>query len=1059
MAKQASIGDNFTQNVVRKIEYYKEIIQKTIASIQKYKVHDVVTANDVNLCIKSLEQYYVELDSLNMDADKNHIVNRLQYINDELSGIFKIFGTMDMEDVLTICYGANFITTIASSDQWSVLKKHVHPINYKILKWKHDMTPNVKGTHPIAKNRIVDDVMIVESGKTLDCFDLARTSSIFYVKVYGIKVTFHNFKDKSTLIISCIVDDVLMSCIDEEFVKNRLVSLQNNIPQNEQEFKTATFVAYIKTLTLKELLIYSNEELYNRFVGYVNQTNLIKQRAIGDTVKEFLGSDLYIQRTTLIQLLLKHSDNEYKYLAYLLYDLLSTDTTSNVDSHEQRTIYDSFPWAVKKFFKDAMKSTIQYTNELSNFDCNKIPLEQQICLMKVSDNVKEKAMVKLKELKSKSEDSGSKARQYLDGLLKIPFGIHKSEEMLESIKQLKEEFVVFVEGLNKELMEREGIVVKTAYSLAEINKICGKLKEGVVESIETMYKDEVSDGIVSGKREKLIANIAYVNGLIKKHKYSIAKRVHAGKKVEFMREELLSFMESVDDQNIREIGEYLGINPAMSNIGTKLAEFALSQSLVQKKIANVRETLDGTVYGHKQAKRQVERIIGQWINGEQSGYCFGFEGPPGLGKTSLAKRGIANCLKDDKGNSRPFAFIAIGGSSHGSDLNGHNYTYVGSTWGKIVDILMETKCMNPIIFIDELDKVSQTPYGKEIIGILTHLVDTTQNDSFQDKYFSGIDIDLSKVLFIFSYNDPSLIDKILLDRIHRVTFDPLTLEDKLVITKKYLLPELYKKFNLEAHVIFTDEVIEYLIDAYTGESGVRKLKETLFEIISEINLDILNGLTDVPIEITPDMVRNKYLKDRYEVMIYKIHQEPAVGIINGLWANSLGKGGVLPIESSWFKSGTKFDLKLTGMQGDVMKESMNVAKSLAWNKAADVITDDPRGIHVHCPEGATPKDGPSAGTAITVVIYSLLTNKKIKNDVAITGEITLRGDVTAIGGLELKIMGGLKSGVKTFIFPAENEKDFVKIKERHGANVAFNAAKYVPVKTIDEVLEMVFVDE
>jgi ATP-dependent Lon protease len=257
-------------------------------------------------------------------------------------------------------------------------------------------------------------------------------------------------------------------------------------------------------------------------------------------------------------------------------------------------------------------------------------------------------------------------------------------------------------------------------------------------------------------------------------------------------------------------------------------------------------------------------------------------------------------------------------------------------------------------------------------------------------------------------------------------------------------------------VEFGDEVIEYLIDAYTAESGVRKLKETLFEIISEINLDILNGMTKIPVVLTPELVRTKYLKDRNEVMLYKIHTEPVVGLINGLWANSLGKGGVLPIESSWFHTGTKFDLKLTGMQGDVMKESMNVAKSLAWNKAV-CGGDEVRGIHVHCPEGATPKDGPSAGVAITVVIYSLLKNKKIKNDVAITGEITLRGDVTAIGGLELKILGGLKAGVKTFIFPAENEKDFVKIKERYGENAAFNSAKYMPVKTIDEVLELVFV--
>jgi len=1057
MSKQASNNESFSQNVMRKIEYYKEIIQKTISSIQKYKVYDVVTANDVNLCIKSLEQYYIELDSLDVGGDRNTVVNRLQFINDELSGIFKIFGTMDIEDVLTICYGVNFIGTISSSDAWCVLKKYVHPINYKILKWKHEMTPNIKGSQPISKNRIVDDTMMVENGKTLDCFDLSRTSSHFYVKVHGIKVIFHNFKEKSTLVISCIVDDVLMACVDEKFVKNKIYSLQINIPQNEQEFKTTTFNAYVKTLTLKELLIYSNEELYSRFIGYVNQTNLIKQRSISDTVKEFIGSDLYIQRTTLIQLLLKHSDNEYKYLAYLLYDLLSTDTTSSVDSNEQQMIYDSFPWAVKKFFKDAMKSTIQYTNELSNFDCNKIPLEQQICLMKVGDNVKEKAMVKLKELKSKSEDSGTKARQYLEGLLKIPFGVYKSEELLDSIKKLKEEFVSFMEVINNEALEREGIIVKSAYSLSEINIICKKLREGTANEIEKKYKDDVCNALLNGKREKLISNIAFINGLIKKHKHPLSKLVHAGKKVDFMKEQMISYVNNCEvDVDLREIGEYLEINSGMCQIDAKLEEFSASQVLVQQKIASVRDTLDGTVYGHKKAKRQVERILGQWINGEQSGYCFGFEGPPGLGKTSLAKRGIANCLKDDKGNSRPFAFIAIGGSSHGSDLNGHNYTYVGSTWGKIVDILIETKCMNPIIFIDELDKVSQTPYGKEIIGILTHLVDTTQNDAFQDKYFSGIDIDLSKVLFIFSYNDPSLIDKILLDRIHRVTFDPLTLEDKLVITKKYLLPELYKKFNLEGHVEFDDKVIEHLIDSYTAESGVRKLKETLFEIISEINLDVLNGVASVPVVLTTELVRTKYLKDRDEVVLYKIHTEPAVGLINGLWANSLGKGGVLPIESSWFHTGTKFDLKLTGMQGDVMKESMNVAKSLAWNKAG-CCGDEVRGIHVHCPEGATPKDGPSAGVAITVVMYSLLKNKKIKNDIAITGEITLRGDVTAIGGLELKILGGLKAGVNCFIFPAENEKDFVKIKERYRENASFNSAKYIPVKTIDEVLELVFV--
>jgi hypothetical protein len=165
--------------------------------------------------------------------------------------------------------------------------------------------------------------------------------------------------------------------------------------------------------------------------------------------------------------------------------------------------------------------------------------------------------------------------------------------------------------------------------------------------------------------------------------------------------------------------------------------------------------------------------------------------------TSLARKGLADCLKDENGVSRPFAFIALGGSSNGSTLYGHNYTYVGSTWGRIVDILIEKKCMNPIIFIDELDKVSKTEQGKEIIGILTHLVDTTQNECFEDKYFSGVDINLSKALFIFSYNDAAAIDKILLDRIHRIKFDHLKINDKLEIVKNFILPEINEKLNFE----------------------------------------------------------------------------------------------------------------------------------------------------------------------------------------------------------------------------------------------------------------------
>jgi ATP-dependent Lon protease len=482
-------------------------------------------------------------------------------------------------------------------------------------------------------------------------------------------------------------------------------------------------------------------------------------------------------------------------------------------------------------------------------------------------------------------------------------------------------------------------------------------------------------------------------------------------------------------------------------------------------ITDFNKILDNAVHGHNNAKKQIERVLGQWINGEKTGYCFGFEGPPGLGKTTLAKKGIANCLKDINNDSRPFSFIALGGSSNGSILDGHNYTYVGSTWGKIVDILIDKKCMNPIIFIDELDKVSRTEHGKEIIGILTHLIDSTQNDIFQDKYFGNVDLDLSKALFIFSYNDVDLIDKILLDRIHRIKFDNLILEDKIIICERYLLPELYKKFGIENIINIDENVIIYLIEKYTNEPGVRKLKEILYEIISTINLDLLKKKEkyDIPYIVTQDIV-NYILKDKNIIKYLSINTIPKIGIINGLWANSYGNGGILHIEAKYFLTNTLFDFKLTGMQGDIMKESMAVAKTLAIslinkNRLNSLLSEFEQnkfqGIHIHVPEGATPKDGPSAGAAITLVLYSLLTNKKIKNNYAITGEICLQGNITAIGGLDLKILGGLKAGVTSFLYPKDNNKDFRIFYEKHKDKL--DNIDFYEVQNINEALKYIII--
>ena len=218
-------------------------------------------------------------------------------------------------------------------------------------------------------------------------------------------------------------------------------------------------------MTLKELLIYNEKELYHKFAGYISQTNLIKKKTIAQVVKEFISDDLYQQRKTIIQLLIKHKDSEFQYLAYLLYDLLSSENGSSYDTLDQTILFDSLPWTIKKFFRDAMKTTIKYTKNLSNFDINKIPIEQQICLMKASDKVKEKAMLKLKEVKSKSADSGSTARQSLDGLLNIPFGIFRNEKILSTMKDINLEFkslIANIDDSDKKVKEKE------IYSFLEI---------------------------------------------------------------------------------------------------------------------------------------------------------------------------------------------------------------------------------------------------------------------------------------------------------------------------------------------------------------------------------------------------------------------------------------------------------------------------------------------------------------------------------------------------------------------------------------------------------------
>ena len=489
-----------------------------------------------------------------------------------------------------------------------------------------------------------------------------------------------------------------------------------------------------------------------------------------------------------------------------------------------------------------------------------------------------------------------------------------------------------------------------------------------------------------------------------------------------------------------------------------------AQHKINKKeyLYNARKILDTSIYGHTEAKDELERIFAQWINGKNTGAVLGLHGPPGTGKTSLIKNGLSKCLNDNKGTSRPFAFLPIGGSVNGSTLVGHNYTYVGSTWGRIVDILISTKCMNPIIFIDELDKVSNTEHGREIISILTHLTDSTQNDEFEDKFFAGIKLDLSKALIIFSFNDISLIDHVLKDRITIIETHPLKINEKITIIRDYILPEICNQvgFNI-TEINFNDSLIEFLIDTYTNEPGVRKIKEKIVEIIREINLQkFYSDFITFPYSVTTEFCE-KLFENKPKVKPKRILKEPAVGIVNGLYASTSGLGGITFIQAIKFPSEKMLELHLTGSLGDSMKESIQYSLKLAFRMLSleiqeKILNEKKFGIHIHCPEGAVKKDGPSAGAAITLAIYSLLTNIKVNNKFAMTGEIDLLGNITAIGGLGAKLNGAKKAGIEIALFPEENIDD-LKILENQSISPECDTFKLFPVNNINQVFEIALI--
>ena len=1072
---QKKISSDIISLISKKITFFEDVIQKTILHVQKNKMLDIIGISEVNSCVNMLFELNQKIKEININeltnndkvSDKitDNIINILQNVNNELSCLFRVFGTDLFEDLLWICFGNNSINYYTSTDmdrhKFELLKKYFHPTSYKIM--------NVAK----ALDKVIsDDHILSDKSNNLDAIDVSIKVKSFHLKVYGLQLVVHNTHQKKSLIITGTVDNILVDLLDNNYINSKIKMIKDNAPKTP-EFQDETFNKYIKSLNLKDFFINDTHNIYSKFMGYLSNITNIRQKTIAQTVKEFIGADLFSKRLLIIQLLIKSENHDNQYLAYLLYDLLSNDlNTTNatsstnpniVDTTEQTLLLDSLPWSIKQFFKEAMKNTIQYTNELTNFDNHKIPLEQQICLLKAPDTVKEKAMQKLKEVKAKTEDSGSKARQYLDGLLKIPFCIYRREPILNLMNEIKTDFVRLMKNQDNNIIKKEFKEIKNVYSSLEISNY---LKTYKCKENEYNY---VSELLQNKSKSELTTYILKLNELIVKFLKDapVKKLKHSNKSRTDLIQVIEIFLKDKDVKaNIYLEKELKELFVSSEKENANIDQISFKYDKITNYISSIKTTLDTAVHAHEKAKKQVERIIAQWIAGNNNtGYILGFEGAPGIGKTTLAK-GLANCLKDEEGNSRPFSLIAIGGDANSSSLVGHSYTYVGSTWGQIVQILMDKKCMNPIILIDEVDKISRTEHGKEIIGILTHLLDTTQNECFQDKYFSGIDLDLSKVLFILSYNDVDAIDKILLDRVHRIKFDNLSIEDKIEICNKHLLPDIYKKVDLNGMIEIGKDTLKFIIEEYTLEPGVRKLKEKLYEIVGEINLEIMKNIHvaafPVPIIVTIDDIKNKYFKDKREIRISKIAEESRVGSINCLYATSLGSSGILAASAKFFPATKFLELKLTGLLDQMMQESFQLSLTMAYNilsleRQKELLEKHSNsGIHLHMGDGSVSKSGTSAGIAVTLLMYSLLSDKKIKNTFAVTGEASdLNGKVGEIGALGYKFQGGIKAGVKSFIFPKENAKDYDDFLKKYGETKLVDGISFYQVDHIDEAIALI----
>lgn len=456
-------------------------------------------------------------------------------------------------------------------------------------------------------------------------------------------------------------------------------------------------------------------------------------------------------------------------------------------------------------------------------------------------------------------------------------------------------------------------------------------------------------------------------------------------------------------------------------------------------ISDVERILNEDHYGLEKVKeRIVEHLAVKQMTQSLKAPIICLAGPPGVGKTSLAKS-IARAL------NRKFVKASLGGVKDESEVRGHRRTYLGSMPGRIIQAMKKAGVVNPVFLLDEIDKMS-SDYKGDPTSAMLEVLDPEQNNQFSDNYLEE-PYDLSKVLFIATANDLGGIPAPLRDRLEIIELSSYTEHEKLMIAKNHLIKKQLDAHGLKANqLVFEDDALMFMIRHYTREAGVRELERYIAKICRKAVLAILKS-EDKNIVVTIDLLSDYLGKAPF--MNTKMLEKSQVGVVTGMAYTQFG-GDILPIEVNHFNGSGKFII--TGQLGDVMKESASIAldymKANKEKYGLDKISFDKEDIHIHVPEGAVKKDGPSAGVTLTTAIYSAFKNSPVRNDVAMTGEITLRGNVLPIGGLKEKSISAHRSGIKTIIIPRENEKDIDEIPESVQKDLEIILADH-----IDTVLE------